>query len=143
MRLKIAVIFVVLLASSYSIQSMERAIAPKEQIDYLQQLPVDVRRYLLQFVAYGNPVQSAKNILALAGTSKNFHALINEPATMVAIFKSIRHASYALDVHTMLEKKIFSLPIMNAKEIKELKREAKCKVDSISMYFRAMGLNSF
>ncbi len=63
-----------------------------------ENLPLDIRRYLLPFIASGDIPTAARSILALAATNKALRAFLNNPDNMLIVLQSLPYPAHAIDL---------------------------------------------
>lgn len=85
----------------------------------LQELPTDLKKYLIPFIVSGN---IEKGLVTIARINKTFHALINDPRVMIKILDwQVENARYAANVITLVKKlqnMPKALPVLQSAEIK-------------------------
>lgn len=120
MKIMNNLVFTITLIGSAQAFAMEAPPAPPSQqplipITPLTKLPGDIQRILYTETMDGGLYQTAHTLLALAQTSKQHRAYVNE--NMIAILESF-HTAKALKLIDILRNKTFSLPVLSSTEIR-------------------------
>lgn len=102
--------------------AMQQPTQKKEITPTLGGLPIDLKRYLMPFVASGFPAFAARGMVNFAGINKEFNRIANDENTMLAFLENYRctalYEAHVVDVGLKLLKKPKTFPVVQDIEIK-------------------------
>jgi hypothetical protein len=100
--------------------AMQLPTQKKEITPTLGGLPLDLKKYLMPFVASGFPAFAARGMVNFAGINKEFNGIANDETRMLALLQDYHqrapYTAHVVDLGDRLKAKPKTLPVMRKKE---------------------------